>query len=249
MSGLFTVVRNYCQKENVKPAVVLLYTILALTLWKYLPCPERLADTDGTRILPEGISVTWLEYLWGARKMFSAFLLMGLIPVLIVRFGFRESLADYGLQWGIVKRTVRTLLIMAPIMIVVGWLTGGNLQFYQVYPYNPFAGLSYGALTAHLIIYLLFYYFAWEFFFRGFMLHGLKNSCGLVNAILIQTMASVMLHFGHPGVEIFGCILGSLFWGFLVVRTRSILSGALQHAILGIMVDTVLVMNLMNSGV
>jgi membrane protease YdiL (CAAX protease family) len=69
------------------------------------------------------------------------------------------------------------------------------------------------------------------------MQHGLQASMGSVNALLVQVMASVTVHIGKPTGEIYGSIVGGLIWGILVYRTRSLLSGLLQHALLGILLD------------
>jgi membrane protease YdiL (CAAX protease family) len=58
-----------------------------------------------------------------------------------------------------------------------------------------------------------------------------------VNAVLIQTAASALLHIGSPATETFGAILAGLLWGALALRTRSLLSGLGQHYVLGISLD------------
>ena len=181
-----------------------------------------------------------LRFLWGARKHWAAFFLMGVFPMLIVKFVFREKLSDYGVGWGDRTRTLRSFLMLAPILFALGWASGlGNAgrAFYTVYPYNPAAGVSWTTLFLHTISYFCLYYFAWEFMFRGFLLRGLAPTVGFSTAIWIQVVISTALHFGHPASETFGCIAGGLFWGFLALRTRSIFSGWGQHALLGIALD------------
>ena len=84
---------------------------------------------------------------------------------------------------------------------------------------------------------LFAYYVGWEFFFRGFMLFGLRETVGDANAVLIQAMASALLHIGSPASEAFGAILGGVLWGMLALRTRSIWSGLAQHFLLGWTLD------------
>ncbi|MCX7428481.1 MAG: CPBP family glutamic-type intramembrane protease, partial [Planctomycetia bacterium] len=60
---------------------------------------------------------------------------------------------------------------------------------------------------------------------------------GDANAVLVQVLASTLLHIGKPGSEAFGAIFGGLLWGVLVYRTRSLLSGLVQHALLGLSLD------------
>jgi membrane protease YdiL (CAAX protease family) len=60
---------------------------------------------------------------------------------------------------------------------------------------------------------------------------------GSSSALLVQVLASVLLHIGKPTGEIYGSIVGGLLWGLLAYRTRSLLSGMLQHFLLGIALD------------
>ncbi len=183
---------------------------------------------------------TPLRFLWGARKHWAAFLLMGVFPALIVKFVFREKLSDYGVGWGDRSRTLRAFFMLAPILFALGWASGlgdAGRAFYTVYPYNPAAGVSWTALILHTVSYFCLYYLAWEFMFRGFLLRGLAPTVGFSTAVWIQVVISTALHFGHPASETFGCIAGGLLWGFLALRTRSIFAGWGQHALLGIALD------------
>ncbi len=212
---------------------ILFYVVLATAVWKCTVLP--ISDFRDA----------WTEsFLLGTFKQIGAFILFGLIPLGIVKFVFRQKLSDYGLCVGDRRKTLRSFLIMVPVMIAVAVATGFNPNFYDVYPFNPAlrpqnAHVSVSIFVVNAVLYLG-YYFGWEFLFRGFLQHGLKDSCGWGNAVLIQTMASTMLHFGHPPGEVFGSVLAGIFWGLLAVRTGSILSGFLQHSLLGIVLDAVL---------
>lgn len=221
-------------QDQFKPAVVLAYVLVAATLWKYTSIP--VSDfADG-----------WpLSFVLGQYKPIAALVLFGLVPMGIVRFVFRERLADYGLRPGIVKLTVRSFLLTAPPIVLIAVRTGCDPAFFDVYPFNEAlrpsnADIGCGVFAIHAVTYAG-YYFGWEFLFRGFLQHGLSERCGLPTAILVQTLASTMLHYGHPGVEVAASIVAGLFWGFLAVRTRSILSGWAQHTLLGVVLDATLI--------
>ena len=220
-------------KDQLKPVAILLYSVLAATTWKYFAFPHFESEP------------TLADFWTGATPLIAALILFGLIPMGIVKWGFRESLADYGLRFGIPHRTIRTFLLALPIVIVIAVLIGHNPAFYEIYPLNEtirpqHTQIGIGLFTIHAVCYLG-YYFGWEFLFRGFMQQGLSERCGVPVAVLIQTMASAMLHYGHPPGEVFGAIIGGLVWGFFVYRTQSILSGFGQHALLGIVLDGVLI--------
>ncbi len=214
-----------------KPTVILLYALFASSLWKYASSPI------------EG------SFLSGETKTILAFILFGLIPAAIVKLVFRENWADYGLKIGDLRSAVRWCGVLLPVFVAVAVSTGNNPTFYDVYPLNetlrpqnrPLGATVLPSLFAVHSLFYLGYYFGWEFLLRGFVQQGLVDSQGPVNAVLIQTVLSTMLHYGNPPSEVFGAALGGLLWGFLVLRTGSIFSGMLQHAVLGIAVDALLV--------
>lgn len=221
-------------KDQIKPVVILFYVLAATTFWKYTSIP--ITDFEANRTV---------NLVLGMYKLVAALILFGLIPMGIVRYGFREKLADYGLQTGIRKFTIRSFCVMAPFVAAVAVRTGFQPAFFEIYPFNESirpqnATIGYDIFAIHAFVYLG-YYFGWEFLFRGFLQHGLSERCGVPTAILVQTLASTMLHYGHPAGEVVGSIVAGLVWGLLAVRTRSILSGFAQHALLGIVLDWTLI--------
>ncbi|MCK5785231.1 MAG: CPBP family intramembrane metalloprotease [Candidatus Sabulitectum sp.] len=81
------------------------------------------------------------------------------------------------------------------------------------------------------------YYLPWEFFFRGFLLFGLKDRYGATAAILIQTISSCLVHIGKPAPEIIGAIPFGIAFGIIALRTKNIWIVVLLHASLGIFTD------------
>ena len=223
---------DFVTGKQFKPTLILIYAMLAMIGWKYVTVPEALQQVVYQLLGENAVSV----FLLGTHKMIGGFFLFGVIPMLVVKLIFREKLADYGLQMGHYRRLLANTMVFVPGMFVIGMLTGRDAAFWSVYPYNPVVTDEPTLFTCHALTYLA-YYFGWEFFFRGFMQHGLRDSFGIYNAVLVQTMASAMLHFGHPISETLGAICGGLLWGFLVLRCRSLLAGYIQHSVLGITLD------------
>lgn len=186
--SFFDYVYSLASPSNRKTTIILLYTVIALSVWKYIPSSEHFIDpSTGTCLLSSFTSVdtitsevkpldgkhsshiSFLQFLWNSRKIWAAFFIMGVFPVVIVKFCFKENLADYGLGKGLFKRTLKNTCIFLPIMLVLGWISGFDKAFYTVYPFNPLAGISWPALIIHSTMYLFLYYLAWEFMFRGFL--------------------------------------------------------------------------------
>ena len=85
--------------------------------------------------------------------------------------------------------------------------------------------------------YVLLYYTAWEFYFRGFLLFSLKDRFGAMEAVIIQTVPSCLIHLNKPPGELFGSIVVGIVFGALAVRTGSFWYGWILHAAIGVLAD------------
>ncbi len=158
------------------------------------------------------------------------------MPLLVVKLVLRESLADYGIQWGNLTFATICCVLVAPLVIAIGYGSAQSPEFQAMYPINPVAKTSAAALAWHLVG-QIFWYAAWEFHFRGFLQHGMAKSNGITTGIWVQTLASTLAHFGKPGAEVFASIIAGVLWGALAWRTRSLLAGYIQHWLLGASLD------------
>jgi uncharacterized protein len=218
--------------EQFKPTIILFVSPFLMITWKYFGDPKYLADA-----IPAACVLWGDRSATGAVYSFAAcFVLLGVIPALTVRFLFGERLADYGVRFGDRVRTVRSALILCPCFLLAAYIASGEAGVRAHYPLNPSAASSPAMFAVHAASYLLFY-LGWEFHFRGFLQIGLRQRLGDVNALLVQVLASGLLHIGRPASETYGSLLAGLLWGILAYRTRSLLSGLLQHYLLGISLD------------
>ena len=215
-----------------KPTVILLCSPLLLVSWSYFGSPRFFHEWVSPRL-------GWWDDPRAAAAMYSftsCFLLLGVVPALIVKLLFGERLADYGVQLGDRVRTLRSFLILGPLFLLGAYAASCGPTIRDHYPVNPLAGTSPATFGLHAASYLTFY-MGWEFYFRGFMQSGLRGTLGPANALLVQVLASSLLHIGKSTTEIYAAILGGILWGVLAYRTRSLLSGLAQHALLGIALD------------
>ena len=219
------------QNGNGKTAVILLLSSLLPPTWVYFGSKQFYLEHCG-RPLPWGDAAAAA----GAYVFLAAFVLFGVVPALAVKFVFRQRLADYGVGLGDRFRTARSLLVLAPAIVLMAWASSRLPAIRAYFPINRSAAASPGMFAfnaATLVLCCL----AWEFYFRGFMQYGLRASLGDTPAILVQTMASTLAHLGRPWPEVYACVAAGLVWGFLAFRTRSLLSGVLQHALLAVALD------------
>jgi len=218
--------------QRFKPTVILLVSPPLLLAWKYFCSPGVYAyyfEMSGMRQVDPRVIGAICYFV-------SCLLLMGALPVFIIKRVFGERLRDYGVGLGLLKRTLRSFLILAPVFVLVGYFSSKYASLQGTFPINPDAGESafLFALNAGT---LLVFCIGWEFYFRGFMLVGLRDSLGNANAVLVQLLASSLLLIGAPATVAFGGILVGLLWGILALRTQSLLSGIGQHFLLGITLD------------
>jgi membrane protease YdiL (CAAX protease family) len=219
-------------KENKKPTIILLLAPLLLTTWKYYGSKSfYLAHLSEKIVIFNSTAMTaeWYNYL-------SAFVLLGVISIAVIKFVFKESLADYGLQIGDWKFWIPAVLVVGAVMVALSYPSAKDPQYIAEYPLYKGAGDSVQMFTIHAFSYLIFY-FGWEIFFRGFMQCGLTERFGIWGAIFVQVALSCIVHIGKPDSEIYSSILGGLVWGILVYRSKSIWPSVTTHWILGISLD------------
>jgi membrane protease YdiL (CAAX protease family) len=219
-------------RENKKPVIILLLAPLVLTTWKYYGSKSfYLAHLSDKLVIFNSAAMTaeWYNY-------FSAFFLLGIIAIAVIKYIFKESLADYGLQIGDWKFWIPAALIVGTVMVALSYPSAKDPQYIAEYPLYKGAGDSMQMFAIHAVAYLI-YYFGWEMLFRGFMQFGLTDRFGVWGAIFVQVALSCIVHIGKPDSEIYSSILGGLVWGIMVYRSKSIWPSIITHWVLGISLD------------
>lgn len=225
LPGLFS-------QENKKPTIILLLTPFVLTTWKYYGTKSfYLAHLSNTFVFFNNAAMTaeWYTY-------FTAFLLLGMLSISVIKLVFKESLLSYGLGVGDWKFWIPAVLVVGTVMVALSYPSSRDPQFIAEYPLYKGSGDSSILFAQHAFAYL-FFYIGWEIFFRGFMQFGLTPRFGTWGAILVQVALSCIIHIGKPDAEIYSSILGALVWGIMVVRARSIWPAIATHWLLGISLD------------
>lgn len=170
-------------------------------------------------------------YYWAVASVFFRMML----PCLIVVLVYRERIRDYGYRLiGEVEHARIYLLlyfIMLPIVVFVSFQPSfqGKYPFYK----GSMDGLD------HFVMYQLCYgiqFIALEAFFRGFMIFALFKRFGYYS-VVIMTIPYCMIHFGKPMPETLGAIVAGLALGYLALKSKSWLYGALLHWSVGITMD------------
>jgi uncharacterized protein len=205
----------------VKTPVVLLSAPVLLALWRYHGVvKDRHGPLEGCYF-----------------QFFFFFVIVGILPALYaLASGVR--LAELGLGAGDATFGATLLLLLIPIMVLpVTYIASGMADVRAEYPMCQALYTRRDLVIWYELAYVAVFYTAWEFYFRGFLLFGLKSELGATHAIVIQTVVSSLLHIGKPEGEILGSIPIGLLFGWLALRTRSIWYGWAVHASIGVLTD------------
>jgi len=178
---------------------------------------------------PELSRLTW----WVSVLFFFYFV----VPCIVVFFFFREHIREYGLRIAISRKDGFIYLLMLLFMIPLIYAFSTTESFQARYPF--YISLPGESLYPNFFKWELLYlvqFFALEFFFRGFMLHGLKKEFGLYS-ILIMSIPYCMIHFGKPFPETLSAIAAGIALGYMSFKSGSIIPGAILHFCVGFGMD------------
>jgi hypothetical protein len=163
------------------------------------------------------------------------------IPYIVIRFIFKEKLADYGFTLGDTKAGVKWLLVFIPIFILGPLLAAkGGTGDYYTFLTEP-AWLKPLHVAIHCVSFMGFA-FGFEFLFRGFVLFGLNRHMGNTTkskwiAVLLTGGLAALFVIGQPLMFIVSAFFSTLVLGFLNFRLKSFVYVMFIHWNLGIWTD------------
>ena len=161
-----------------------------------------------------------------------------IIPLVAIRFLLKKSGSAFG--WRRSNNFKKDLKIFACFfcfMLPLVYLVSTQDSFLMKYPfYRP---TDASDIWPNLIVWELFYFLQFvslEFFFRGFMVHGLKDEVGDYS-VLFMVIPYCMIHFQKPFLETIGAIFAGFILGYLSLRKGSIFTGIALHFSVAITMD------------
>ena len=99
--------------------------------------------------------------------------------------------------------------------------------FHANYYSAPDEGIGYYCLKMAALL------FAWEFFFRGFLLFGLKEKFQ-EKSIFIQMVPFALMHLAKPEAEALSTVVTGTLFGFIAYRSGSFWPAFIIHLMLNI---------------
>jgi membrane protease YdiL (CAAX protease family) len=169
--------------------------------------------------------VTPAKGFWqGAAKDTALFSLIPLASLLFLKI--RPGEAGLSLKnWKVSLKYASIMLILAsPFM-----LYGASLPDFKVYYpiWHPARESALNLLLLEVVMAVLM--FNTEFFFRGFLLFNLEKELGGGKAVMLHVIPYCLVHIGKPTLEVPYSLFAGLVFGYVALRTRSILPSFLAH--------------------
>lgn len=232
-SGFASLIRDLFSFDR-KTFLILVYVPLALVAMEYVFIPQTAykrpaPEWVGTLLLNfstehPSIPIALLPWLWWSA---GCLVTMVLVPMLLLKVVARTGPREVGLR---LKGTGRDAWVYLGLFVVfapVVWLVSRRVDFRLTYPFYRIVG-SYGwDLVAFEVAYFL-QFLAVEYFFRGFMVLGLKPVLGRAS-ILVMLAPYCMIHFHKPMLEAMGAVGAGVVLGSLSWRTGTVVYGWFLH--------------------
>lgn len=233
-------------KDGWKPVIIMVCAALCLTGLEFFSGPGEFKSLSGVLGFISPALVNKMRYwlfdhpdaslhqliYWGSWSVFLYFI----VPACVIKLVLKEKLADYGFKlkgalhgW---QLYTAMLLLILPVVVVVSFEQG----FRTTYPfYHPPQTNFMGRMMVWEVFYAL-QFITLEFFFRGFMVHGLKQKMGIYS-IVAMMVPYCMIHFSKPLPECIGSIVAGLILGLMSYHYRSVILGACLHITVAITMD------------
>ena len=219
-------------KQDMHYYAMLLSAPVLLTLYRYHGYPEYFYS-----YFPQFINQPDGDLYARGWQFIVFFVLMFVVPVLYIKLVMKRPLSDFGFDLGDIRWGAKWLIAIPVLVIPLIYISSKMPDVRAEYPLAKSLLSDQSHLLVYELGYIIFYYIAWEFFFRGFLLFGLKERFGAVNAILIQTISSCLVHIDKPEGEIIGSIFIGILFGMIALRSRSIWWVFLLHISIGVLTD------------
>lgn len=162
------------------------------------------------------------------------------IPWLITKYYLKEDFASLGLRFTPNKTALLICGVVYPIVLASTYFSARQPDIYGEYPLSKLIGSSWLVFIIYQSAYL-FYFIAYEVFYRGYLQFGLMSSqpSAKETAVIlaIQTLITVLFHIGKPGSEIaMAAVFGPII-GYVAIRFNSIWYGMAIHFLMNVFMD------------
>lgn len=218
-----------------RPLIILVTVAVSLTVQEYFGDRTTFYQT-----FPRGDadSKDWqlLSFAWWSGWRFIGYVIIPILSIYPMKWFFGgPGLSGYYLSFKGFFRHLWIYGVLFALILPAVILASRAPSFYQTYPFFKWANQSTYYFVCWELLYIL-QFLSLEFFFRGYMLAGLKHRFG-AGAIFVMIVPYCMIHYGKPMPETLGAIGAGIILGTLAMRTRSIWGGVVIHVAVALTMD------------
>lgn len=211
------------------PLVVLFTVAVSLTMqeyWGERAYFEKLFDRD-----PGDEYWTLKGFVWWSGWRFVGYVVIPMIAILAMP---GERIRDYFISLRDFFKHLWIYAVLFAGILPAVFIASKTESFYLTYPFYKWSNRSTTDFLCWEALYAL-QFLSLEFFFRGFMLRGLRRYGSL--AIFVMIVPYCMIHYGKPMAETYGAIFAGIILGTLAMRTKSIWGGVCIHVGVALTMD------------
>jgi len=225
-SDLFEVTPSHAFAVGIMGAATLLYLAYDLVI----------ARKVVARLLPRYRAEDALRTAVSFFRKAAGAVLLGLVPATLAALLLPGGLEACGLSLSDAPRSLLYaagfVALVAPLILLQSRKASFRAHYPEVrIPFTP-------RVTAWNALAWTIFLFAYELFFRGFLVLGLAAQIGPLPALGASLMAYVFVHLGrYPGETVGTLVTGSVF-GLVALDTGSILMPFLAHLGVALLSDT-----------
>lgn len=204
----------------------LLVTLLCQIAFWYLgsPGPVLLSSTERDLLSALKIIIASVIFLVG-------------IPLLWLRL-HKIDLNNLGVSFGDLRFGLLTVLGISIVAIPILFFATQSHDLQLTYPWSgEWAGKTLAKLFLWMALYSI-YYLSYEFFYRGFILKAGEKFFTPQLCMYLQVLFSVMIHLGKPLPETLAAVPAGFLFGWLAIKTKSLIYPVLLHLIIGAATDS-----------
>ncbi|KXB08700.1 hypothetical protein AKJ55_00490 [candidate division MSBL1 archaeon SCGC-AAA382M17] len=163
----------------------------------------------------------------------TGFVFFGLIPLIIFTSIRNISFQKYGFNIQNLDQSFIWLGIFIPLILLINYFMASKEINLQNYPQIRIKNWSTKFLIINFITWLI-YLFAYEAFFRGFLLYSFYYTFGISTSIVVNIILYAMAHLPKGSREMIGSIPFGLVLCMITINTGSFLPAFLIHGIMAI---------------
>ncbi len=167
-------------------------------------------------------------------------LLFWLTPFLLTKYCLKTGFSELGLKFVYDKQALQICAVAYTVVIASTYFSSQDPLIASEYPLSKLIGTSWSVFVVYQSVYV-FYFIAYEIFYRGYLQFGLKSDKAdtkeIIIIILIQTVLTTLFHIGKPTPEIISAAVFGPVFGYVVFRYNSIWYGLVIHFVMNVFLD------------